>query len=73
MTKQKRLNLYRSLMKLEKFSNTQIVINSGNGMIFGGITVKLSKKVDFRYVAKQIALQQSMFIKNIFLVLNLTN
>ena len=51
-TKQKRLNLYRSFLKLSKYEFLKMILDSKNGRIFAKIKIKFPQIIDSRFVIK---------------------
>ena len=51
-TQQKRINLFRILLKLKKYSYIKVAIDPFNGCLFGYITVKIREISDFKFILK---------------------
>ena len=67
-TKQKRINLLRSLLKMKRYSNLKVAVNPGNGMIVGSFIVKIASRTSLKFITKLIN-QFDHSINNTFFLL----
>ena len=51
-SKQKRINTYRPLLKIQNFSHLNFFVNPHNGFIGTHALVRLSTEIDFRFTLK---------------------